>query len=133
MKEQNKNLFEKNEKSIELRQSVIQEWFPGKLPERKEVLIKKELSKEEKKEKERFKKKIDKSKFPSQKEADVLKESEKIKRQSVQKQIDYLLFLAQQKGISFAIRTAKATNDAFLIDIFHDVLAKEGLYKKFQM
>ena len=50
-----------------------------------------------------------------------LKEEEKIKK---------LLELAKAKGVVYAIHTAKKMNDAYVLDILHDQLAKEGLYKK---
>ncbi|OGZ79360.1 MAG: hypothetical protein A2358_00125 [Candidatus Staskawiczbacteria bacterium RIFOXYB1_FULL_37_44] len=42
-----------------------------------------------------------------------------------------LLNIAKEKGIVFAINVAKKMNDPFLLDAFHDILAKEGYYKKF--
>jgi hypothetical protein len=45
--------------------------------------------------------------------------------------IDHLLKIAKEKGVIFAIKTAKETNDPYLLDLFHDILAKEGYYQKF--
>ncbi len=45
--------------------------------------------------------------------------------------IDHLLKIAREKGVVFAIKTAKETNDSYLLDLFHDILAKEGYYQKF--
>lgn len=132
MKEQNKN-FEKEKGNIELREKIIKEWFPERQAQEEKVFPKRELSESEKEEREKLKERIGKLKLSSRAEVEILKEGEKIKRQNVQKQIDYLLYLAQQKGLSFALKTVKATNDAFLIDLFHDILAKQGLYKNFQM
>lgn len=42
-----------------------------------------------------------------------------------------LLDFAQEKGVVFAIQTAKKMNDPFLLDALHDLLAKEGYYQKF--
>src|SRR3989339_765018 len=42
-----------------------------------------------------------------------------------------LLNIAKEKGIVFAINVAKKMNDPCLLDAFHDILAKEGYYKKF--
>jgi hypothetical protein len=42
-----------------------------------------------------------------------------------------LLKIAGEKGIVFAIQTAKKMNEPFLLDALHDILAKEGYYKKF--
>jgi len=145
MKKENKILdkkFEEEKLKKELREGVIKEWFPEELPpkelppkfeEKKEFPVKKELTEKEIEVREKLKEEIKKLELPTQKRIAVLKESEKIKKQTVQRQIDYLLFLAQQKGLAFAIKAANATNDPFLIDLFHDILAKRGLYKNFQM
>lgn len=45
--------------------------------------------------------------------------------------LENLLRVAREKGIVFAINVAKSMNDPFLLDKFHDILAKEGYYKKF--
>jgi len=139
MKKENKILdkeFEEERQKKELREGVIKEWFPEELlpkfEEKKEFPVKKELTEEEIEEREKLKEEIKKLELSAQKRIAILKESEKIKRQTVQRQIDYLLFLAQQKGLAFAIKAVNATNDPFLIDLFHDILVKEGLYKKFQ-
>jgi hypothetical protein len=42
-----------------------------------------------------------------------------------------LLDIAKEKGVVFAIQTAKGMNDPFLLDALHDILAKEGYYHKF--
>ena len=42
-----------------------------------------------------------------------------------------LLEIAQEKGVLLAIKTAKSMNDPFLLDAFHDILAREGYYQKF--
>lgn len=47
-------------------------------------------------------------------------------------QIKLLLETAKKKGVVEAVAAAKKINDPYLLDIFHDVLAKEGLYKKFK-
>lgn len=142
MKEENKILDKKfKEKSLlkrQLREEIIKEWFPEELLpkfEEKREFTRKELSEEETREREELIKKIKEKELElsSQKRIAILKEGEKIKKQTVQRQIDYLLFLVQQYGLTFAINAAKATNDPFLIDLFHDILAKEGLYKKFRM
>ena len=47
------------------------------------------------------------------------------------KKIKKLLELARLKGITYAVHVAKQMNDPYILDTFHDVLAKEGYYKKF--
>ena len=41
-----------------------------------------------------------------------------------------LLSLAREKGVPFAVIVATKMKDPYLLDLFHDTLAKEGLYKK---
>jgi hypothetical protein len=45
--------------------------------------------------------------------------------------IKTLLQIAQKKGVIFAVKVAKNMNDPYILDTFHDALAKEGYYKKF--
>lgn len=45
--------------------------------------------------------------------------------------INKLLQTAKSKGVVFAVNVAKKMNDHYVLDTFHDVLAKEGYYKKF--
>lgn len=50
-----------------------------------------------------------------------MKDDEKIKE---------LLEIAHKKGVVYAVTVAKKTGDSYLVDMFHDTLAKEGLYKQ---
>jgi len=109
---------------------IIREWFPKKL-EGKEVLERKKLTKKEEEKREEFKKEIEKIELPPIKKGETLREAEKIKGQTSQRQISQLLYLAQSKGLAFAIKIAKETKDPYLIDLFHDILAKEGMFKKY--
>lgn len=110
-----------------IREEIVKEWFP----EEKEVLERKELTLEEKEKKEKLREEIEKAKLPSEKEVEAFKEAEEIKKQSVQGKIKNLLDLAQSKGLSYAVKVAKETKDPLLIDLFHDILVKEGLFEKF--
>jgi len=51
-----------------------------------------------------------------------LEENEKVKS---------LLKIAKEKGVIFSVNVAKKMNDPYILDTFHDVLAKEGYYKEF--
>jgi len=42
-----------------------------------------------------------------------------------------LLELVQSKSVPFAVATAQAMDDAYILDVFHDLLAKGGFYKDF--
>jgi len=45
--------------------------------------------------------------------------------------LKHLLETAREKGVVFAIKVAKSMNEPYLLDTFHDLLAKEGLYQQF--
>ena len=45
--------------------------------------------------------------------------------------IEHLLKIAREKGVVFAIKVAKEMKDPHILDILHDILAKEGYYKDF--
>jgi hypothetical protein len=119
-------------KSREESERIIREWFP-KGPEGKEILERKELTKSEEEGREKFKEEIEKIELSQIKKRETVREAEKIKGQTVQRQISQLLYLAQTKGLTYAIKIAKETRDAYLIDLFHDILAKEGMFKKFSV
>jgi hypothetical protein len=50
---------------------------------------------------------------------------------SDEKKLDYLLHMAKEKGVVYAVSVAKKMGDPYLLDSLHDTLAKEGLYKEF--
>lgn len=45
--------------------------------------------------------------------------------------LEHLLKLAKEKGVAFAVKVARDMKDPYLLDVFHDILAKEGYYKDF--
>jgi len=51
-----------------------------------------------------------------------LEEEEKIKQ---------LLKVAKEKGVAYAVKVAQGMNDPYLLDMFHDLLVREGYYKQF--
>jgi len=58
----------------------------------------------------------------------VLKEAEKLRDIKFEgRKIEHLLNLARTKSIDFAIEVAKKTDDACLLDLFHDKLVEEKL------
>ncbi len=59
------------------------------------------------------------------------KQKEEEKKLLVKREIKYLLALAEEKGLQYSIKEAQKKNDPFLLDIYHDVLAKDAVYKKF--
>src|SRR3990167_5266138 len=60
------------------------------------------------------------------------KKAKKIQFLAEDEKLENLLEIAKNKGVISAIETAKAMNDPYLLDTLHDILAKEGYYKKFE-
>ncbi|MCD6270717.1 hypothetical protein J7J23_03010 [bacterium] len=117
------NGFEQEKQAKE----VIDKWFP----KGRETIEKKELSFEEKKEKENLREKFENVKVSPEQVDEIRKEAEEIAKQQVKEKIVSLLKLAKEKGLALAIKTARETGDEYLIDVFHDILAKDGLFKEF--
>ncbi len=61
---------------------------------------------------------------------DIKEKAQQIKGLDPKGKLKKLLSLTQEKGLSFAVATAKAMNDPYTLDIFHDILIKKGSYKK---
>ncbi|MEK7172895.1 MAG: hypothetical protein AAB723_01525 [Patescibacteria group bacterium] len=58
----------------------------------------------------------------------VLQEAEKVREIKVEgRKIEYLLGLVEKNGVPFAVKVAKKTKDACLLDLFHDELVKQKL------
>jgi len=55
---------------------------------------------------------------------------EQEKRDLIKGRLKELLDIGEEKGLSHAIEIAKRSNDPFLLDVFHDILARDGNYKK---
>ncbi len=58
-------------------------------------------------------------------------QADKIRSLKEQEKIKNLLKIAKDKGVIFAVNVAKKMNDPYILDTFHDTLAKEGYYKEF--
>ncbi len=59
------------------------------------------------------------------------KKAQKIEFLGEKEKIEHLLDVAREKGVVFAVNMARETKDPYLLDIFHDILAKEGYYRTF--
>jgi hypothetical protein len=64
-----------------------------------------------------------------QSQQNILKKEED-KKSLIKKDIKYLLTLAEKNGLEYSIKEARGKNDPFLLDTYHDVLIKDGKYKK---
>ncbi|MCK4453740.1 hypothetical protein KAU51_00070 [Candidatus Parcubacteria bacterium] len=101
------------------------------IEEREEVLEKKELTETEKEARKELEKEIKKVKLSSQAKIQAQKQAEDIKKGTVQGKIQHLLDLAQTQGLAYAVEVVRKMDDPYLLDLFHDTLAKQGLFKKF--
>ena len=95
------------------------------------ILEKEKLSREEKEPRKELEKELQKIKLSSQEQVQVQKEAEDLKKQTAEGKIKRLLDLAQSKGLAYSVEVVKKMDDAYLLDVFHDTLAKGGLFKKF--
>jgi len=57
--------------------------------------------------------------------------AKKIEFLGEKEKLEYLMTVAKERGLAFAINVAKNMNDPYILDILHDILVNEGLYKKF--
>ncbi|MFA5166157.1 MAG: hypothetical protein WC449_02515 [Candidatus Paceibacterota bacterium] len=55
-----------------------------------------------------------------------------LKKEEAQGKIKKLLTVATTQNLYAAVELAKKTKDPYLIDLFHDILAKDQLYLKFK-
>lgn len=110
------SLYEKKREEIERREER----------ERKEFLEKKEKELAKKLEKEGAKAKISPKLENKAKD-----EAKKVKGLGKKRKIRQLFNLAEKKGVAFAVTVARKIGDPYLLDVFHDVLSREGFYKKF--
>lgn len=66
-----------------------------------------------------------------------LREAAKKKAQEIdfmagQDKLEHLLKIADNKGVVFAIKTAREMRDPYILDNLHDILARGGYYRKFK-
>ncbi len=59
------------------------------------------------------------------------KKHEEEKKLTVKREIKILLALAETKGLGKSINEAKKKNNPFLLDIYHDVIARDQAFKNF--
>lgn len=49
-----------------------------------------------------------------------------------EEKVKKLVLVAQEKGVMYAVTMAKKMGDPYIMDMLHDSLAAQGLYKKFK-
>ena len=126
-KEEKEPISEKEEARKEIVEEGLESYEKGK-----ERPIKPEEKEAERAMREKLAKEIEEMQISPELAVEARKKAKKIKDLDQKGKIQRLLELAQGKGVSFAVEVAKDTKDPFILDIFHDVLAKEGLYRKFK-
>lgn len=89
-----------------------------------------EISPDEKIVSAELKKEIEMMELDDKTKEEAKKKAEKIEFLGEKEKIEHLLEIAREKGAFFAIQVAKKTNEPYLLDILHDILAQEGFYKK---
>ena len=124
--------FEKGPE-IEQREKIVE-----KIQEIKETGLIQEiketgLTEEEKVIKEQIEKQITQLKSSLKTEILAEKKWQKIKEADVERKLVELIKIAKTKGISFANQVAQKGNDPYILDLFHDILAKDGYYKNFPL
>jgi len=101
-------------------------------PEKQEGLEEKEIKGERKEDiRVRLEKEAEKLQLTSQGAQDLKSQAGTVSVASNQGKVQRLLQLAEEKGVLFAIKVAKETGDSYTLDLLHDALAKDGLYKRY--
>lgn len=112
----------------------------GNLSQEQKIEFKKEgIEAQEKKEtlpeetivREQLRREIDMMELDEGLKDESAQKAKKIQVLGEEEKIKHLLALAKSQGVIFAINTAKQMNDPYILDIFHDILVREGYYKQF--
>ena len=90
---------------------------------------KREVSPEEKIIADELRKEIELMEVDEATKDEAKKKAEKIDFMGEKEKIEHLLQIAKEKGLVFAIKTAREMKDPYVLDILHDILAREGYYK----
>ena len=90
------------------------------------------LTAEEKIIKEKLRREIKLMKINPELQDEARKKAQEIKALDVQGKIKNLLLAAEQEGVAFAVKIAEGLKDPYLLDVFHDILARDGLFKRFK-
>lgn len=131
-KESKKGFGEKGEPIFEQEgkgREVVEELYQSK---KKEVEKSQLLTEEEQAIKEKLEEEIVKIKLSPQLSDDTKNKATQIKRLGKKGKLQRLLGIVEEKGVAFAVVVARKMNDPYVLDAFHDILAREGLYKKFK-
>lgn len=123
IKEPGKEVKERTEE--ELIKQVVEEWYEGKKEEREF------LTEREKMIKEKLREELAKMELEPGLKEEAQKKAKEIETFNEKGKVNRLLNLAQEKGLVFAVGVAKKMDDPYTLDIFHDILARNELYKRY--
>jgi len=103
-----------------------------RLAEEKEAKEAKEAVESDRALREKLEQEIAKMRLDPDADDEAEEQAKQIEALDVEGKAKRLLAMAQEKGLAFAVKTAEKMNDPYLLDVFHDILAKQGLYQKFE-
>ena len=119
--------------SFELSQKIEQEQGEAQIsPEKLEQAEEREIKGErEENVRERLEQEAEKMPLTAQATKDLKSQAGAVSVASNQGKVQRLLQIAQEKGLLFAVKVAKETGDPYAMDLLHDALAKDNLYKQY--
>ncbi len=120
---------EKNEK-FEISSDIVKEWYQEKGISTEEIERKREKD-FEKRERRDSEEVSPVSGIGIKEKDEEVKEKEEEKKLVVKEKVKELLKVAEEKGLECSIKEAQKENDPFLLDVYHDVLAKDATFRKF--
>lgn len=113
-----KDVWEKAREDFALKERA--ELKKEKLPPEEEEAIKQQIRRE-----------IEMMELTPELQDEAARKAKKIEFLGEKEKLEHLMSIAKERGVEFAVRVAKDMNDPYVLDIFHDILVKEGFYKKF--
>lgn len=117
------------EKPEKLGEKIVEEIHER---EKKKAERKEFLTEQEKFIREKLEREIKLMKLSPKLQDDAVKKAQQIKTLDIQGKIKNLLAISDEMGVSFAVKVAEDMQDPYTLDIFHDILAREGLFKKYK-
>jgi len=124
------------------KESINRESWQGRIPEEvveniysekgEELKNRELLSDDEKVIREKLENEIAKIKLDPKQEKEAEKKRAQIEMLDEKEKVKRLLNLAEQKGLAFSVKVAKDMDDPYVLDVFHDILAKDRYFEKFE-
>ncbi len=101
------------------------------LAEKKELEKSKLPIEEEEAIRQQIKREIEVMELTPELQEEAAKKAKKIEFLGEKEKLEHLMVIVKERGLVFVVKVAKDMNDPYVLDIFHDILVKEGFYKKF--